>query len=91
MKKYNICKKHCKGHETLTKETPANEICMKELSIGTHLSVAKGYAALAKDAVQIGANTFQLFIRNPRGARAKELKPGEIETFLDILQKHGWS
>ena len=64
---------------------------MKELSIGTHLSVAKGYAALAKDAVQIGANTFQLFIRNPRRARAKELKPGEIETFLDILQKHGWS
>ena len=44
-----------------------------------------------QDAVQIGANTFQLFIRNPRGARAKELKPGEIETFLDILQKHGWS
>lgn len=75
----------------MTKETPANEICMKELSIGTHLSVAKGYAALAKDAVQIGVNTFQLFIRNPRRARAKELKPGEIETFLDILQKHGWS
>ena len=64
---------------------------MKELSIGTHLSVAKGYAALAKDAVQIGANTFQLINRNHRRARAKELKPGEIETFLDILQKHGWS
>lgn len=44
---------------------------MKELSIGTHLSVAKGYAALAKDAVQIGANTFQLFIRNPQGKGVK--------------------
>lgn len=95
MKNYNRCKKHCKEHETLTyetpaSETPASEICINELSIGTHLSVAKGYAALAKDAVQIGANTFQMFIRNPRGARAKELKPGEIETFLDILQMHGF-
>lgn len=61
------------------------------LKIGTHLSVAKGYAALAKDAVSIGADTFQLFIRNPRGAKAKELKPGEIESFLNTLQNHNFT
>ena len=57
-----------------------------KLKIGTHLSVAKGYAALARDAVKIGANTFQLFIRNPRGARAKEINPEEIEAFHAIYR-----
>ena len=51
--------------QDIDKDYPAGS---GELKIGTHLSVAKGYAALAKDAVQIGANTFQLFIRNPRAA-----------------------
>lgn len=53
-------------------EHPKNHV---KLKIGTHLSVAKGYVALAKNSIQIGANTFQMFIRNPRGARAKEIKP----------------
>ena len=47
----------------ITGERPETNSTLK---IGTHLSVAKGYAALARDAVKIGANTFQLFIRNPR-------------------------
>lgn len=38
--------------------------------IGCHLSAAKGYAHMGKDALSIGANTFQFFTRNPRGARA---------------------
>ena len=37
------------------------------LTIGCHLSVAKGFLAMAKDAVSIDANTFQFFTRNPRG------------------------
>lgn len=68
-----------------------NEVNKLELKIGTHLSVAKGYAALAKDAVRIGANTFQLFIRNPRGARAKEIKQDEIDKFQNILQMHDFT
>jgi len=44
------------------------------LRIGCHLSSAKGYLAMGKDAVRIGANTFQFFTRNPRGAKAKELE-----------------
>lgn len=38
--------------------------------IGCHLSAAKGYVHMGKDALSIGANTFQFFTRNPRGARA---------------------
>ena len=36
------------------------------LTIGAHLSASKGYTAMLKQAVEIGANTFQFFTRNPR-------------------------
>ena len=61
------------------------------LKIGTHLSVAKGYVRLAEDAVSIGANTFQFFIRNPRGARAKRIDHREIEVFLKVLREHDFT
>lgn len=35
--------------------------------IGCHLSSAKGFLAMGKDAEKIGATTFQFFTRNPRG------------------------
>ena len=74
----------------MTNYSPAGEIpaYKGKLNIGTHLSVAKGYVALARDAIKIGANTFQLFIRNPRGARAKKIDYNEIAAFLNILQEH---
>ena len=42
------------------------------LKIGCHLSCAKGFLAMGKEAVKIGANTFQFFTRNPRGGKAKD-------------------
>ena len=49
--------------------------------IGCHLSNAKGYLAMAKDAQTIGANTAQFFTRNPRGGRAKPLDLEDIAAF----------
>ena len=43
------------------------------LKIGCHLSSSKGYLAMGKEAVKIGANTFQFFTRNPRGGKAKPM------------------
>ena len=43
------------------------------LHIGCHLSASKGYYAMGKTALSIGADTFQFFTRNPRGSRAKPL------------------
>ena len=51
------------------------------LTIGCHLSSAKGYTAMAKEAEKIHANTFQFFTRNPRGARAKEINPEDVKIF----------
>lgn len=41
------------------------------LHIGCHLSSAKGYEAMGRVALSIGANTFQFFTRNPRGSKSK--------------------
>ena len=56
------------------------------LNIGCHLSVSKGYEAIGKDALKIGANTFQIFTRNPRGSKAREVDIDDIEK-LRILMK----
>lgn len=52
------------------------------LTIGCHLSSTKGYEAMGKEAISIGANTFQFFTRNPRGGKAKDIDPKDIERFL---------
>lgn len=58
---------------------------MNHLVVGPHLSIAKGYAAAAKQAVAIGANTFQFFTRNPRGGNAKALDKKDVEKLKAIM------
>ncbi len=59
------------------------------LTIGSHLSSSKGYLAMGKDAVKIGANTFQFFTRNPRGTKAKAINPADVDAFLEYAREHG--
>ena len=47
------------------------------LYLGCHLSSAAGFAAMGKTALKINANTFQFFLRNPRGGAAKDIKPAQ--------------
>lgn len=58
------------------------------LKIGCHLSASKGFFAMGKDALKIGANTFQFFTRNPRGSRAKEIDPADAQALLELMQEH---
>ena len=62
---------------------------MPDLRIGCHLSTADGYAAMADDAVSIGATTFAFFTRNPRGGNARELDEKDLAAFLSTLEEHG--
>ena len=50
--------------------------------IGCHLSCAKGFLPMAKDAEKIGATTFQFFTRNPRGGNARALDENDVTEFL---------
>ena len=59
------------------------------LIIGCHLSSAKGYEAMAKEAEKIQANTFQFFTRNPRGGNAKEIKEEDVRAYGERARKQG--
>lgn len=61
------------------------------LKIGCHLSASKGYLAMAKEAISIGANTFQFFTRNPRGGTAKAIDEEDIKNFLTYSKENGIS
>ena len=61
------------------------------LNIGCHLSASKGYAHMAKEAISIGANTFQFFTRNPRGGKAKEVDLDDVKKFLSISNENGFT
>jgi deoxyribonuclease IV len=54
------------------------------LVIGPHISISKGFSKAAQTAVDIGANTFQFFTRNPRGGNAKDFNEKDIEKFQQI-------
>ena len=58
--------------------------------IGCHLSVSKGFENMGKEALSIGANTFQFFTRNPRGGKAKDIDKTDIDNLLNIMQKHNF-
>lgn len=55
--------------------------------IGCHLSSAKGYLAMGRQAAEIGANVFQFFTRNPRGGSVKPLDMADVEAFLAFSQE----
>lgn len=59
------------------------------LNIGCHLSAAKGFLHMGKEAVSIGADTFQFFTRNPRGGKAKDIDVKDVEAFLKFSEENG--
>lgn len=56
------------------------------LNIGCHLSTAKGFENMGKEALSIGANTFQFFTRNPRGGKAKDIDEKDINALLELMK-----
>lgn len=56
--------------------------------IGCHLTIAKGYKKAAELALEVGANVFQFFSRNPRGSSSKELDMEDIEGMKKVLKEN---
>ena len=59
--------------------------------IGAHLSSAKGYWNMGKDALKIGANTFQFFTRNPRGFKSKPLDEKDMSKLNQLLKEENFA
>ena len=60
------------------------------LTIGCHLSSAKGYTAMGEAALSIHANTFAFFTRNPRGGNARALDPDDVAGLAATLSSRGF-
>ncbi len=54
------------------------------MPIGNHLSASKGFAAMGRAAVALGADTFAFFTRNPRGGAVKKMDPADAGKLLDL-------
>lgn len=61
---------------------------MNTLYIGNHTSSSRGYAAMARQIIKNGGNTFAFFTRNPRGGKAKAIDEKDIEKFLALAGEH---
>lgn len=60
------------------------------LTLGCHLSDKRGFKGMAEEAVEIGANTFQFFTRNPRGGHMKEWSDSDIADYQRIAEANGF-
>lgn len=58
------------------------------LTIGSHMSIADGIAKAAENAGKIGANTMQIFSRNPRGSGYRNYDAEEIKKFQSVRQEY---
>ena len=56
--------------------------------IGCHLSTSKGLHKTIEQCLQINADTFQFFPRNPRGSKSRLIPDKEIEKFLELRETH---
>ena len=61
------------------------------LNIGCHLSTSKGYHNMGKEALSIGANTFQFFSRNPRGGKAKAMNTQDAESLTVLARENNFA
>lgn len=61
------------------------------LNIGCHLSTTKGFKNMGKEALAIGANTFQFFTRNPRGGKAKDIDEKDVNALLEIMKENNFA
>ena len=57
---------------------------------GCHLSASGGNVAMVKTALEIGANTFAFFTRNPRGSKAKKEDLEDAARAVAMLREHGF-
>lgn len=56
------------------------------LTIGSHISFSKGYEDMGKQALELGANTFAFFTRNPRGGSIKAVNIQDAKRLVELTQ-----
>ncbi len=62
-----------------------------KLNLGCHLSVSGGYTKMGREALSIGANTFQFFTRNPRGGSVKIPTDADVLGLIEIMEQNSFA
>ena len=60
------------------------------LTIGCHLSITNGFAAMGETALSVGANTDAFFTRNPRGGSVRALDLKDVAALARLMERHGF-
>ena len=55
------------------------------ITIGCHLSSARGFASMGETALELDANTFAFFTRNPRGGKAKDIDTEDAAKLRSLM------
>lgn len=58
--------------------------------IGNHLSSTRGFEAMGKKALELGADTFAFFTRNPRGGKAKDIDKEDADALMRLMKEHSF-
>jgi deoxyribonuclease-4 len=56
--------------------------------LGKHVSISGGLDKSLKRAADIGCNSMQIFVKNPRGWKSRELDDAEVKRFKDNREKY---
>ncbi len=58
------------------------------MNIGCHISVGKGFSKAAERAAELGAASFQVFTKNPRGLRPKKINEPDAAKGREICKEN---
>jgi len=61
------------------------------LNVGVHVSISGGVSNAPDRAFERGCTAFQIFTRNPRGWKYKELGSDEVELFRSKVERYGYN
>ncbi|RCK57930.1 DNA-(apurinic or apyrimidinic site) lyase 1 [Candida viswanathii] len=58
---------------------------------GAHVAMAGGISNAVKNAMDIGANSFALFLKSPRKWVSPNIKEDEVKKFHELCEQHGYN
>lgn len=61
----------------------------REVSLGAHVSIAKGLLGAVEETHRLGGQTFQIFSRNPRGRGEKVISAEEVARAHGLMNEYG--
>jgi len=60
------------------------------MRIGAHMTIGKGLSKAVADALSIDSTSMQIFARNPRGGKAKDLDAQDLEKGRALIENSGF-